>query len=286
MPHVLGKIYLTGCETRVTADRKLTLFTIPKAFEGPFAVIQENALESWSRLRPECNIILVGDEKGVEDTARKGGFGNVKDVRRNAYGTPLLDDAFHQVAEQTDTPYLGYVNADILLLNDFTNAFARLSKLMNRFVMVGQRRNMDVPDRISFDPFWEERMRRLALETGALYAGIDYFVFNRNLFLENIPPFAVGRLSWDNWFLYAARQRGAAVVDVTQVVLTIHQNHVYPLGGWKPQETERNLDLLGGPANLFTLSESTHILRADGLVVRCRSCYPNCVCNPLNDWAE
>jgi len=36
----------------------LTLFTIPKAFQGHTGVIQRNAIRSWTLLRPECEIIL------------------------------------------------------------------------------------------------------------------------------------------------------------------------------------------------------------------------------------
>jgi hypothetical protein len=47
----------------------LTIFTIPKPFRGHIEVIQRNAIESWLRLRPQCEIILCGDDPGVAEAA-------------------------------------------------------------------------------------------------------------------------------------------------------------------------------------------------------------------------
>ena len=47
----------------------LTMFTIPKAFRGDFDIIQKNAIRSWTLLRPECEIILFGNEEGTAEMA-------------------------------------------------------------------------------------------------------------------------------------------------------------------------------------------------------------------------
>ena len=51
----------------------LTLFTIPKAFEGHSGVIQRNAIKSWTLLQPQCEIILMGDDEGTGEAAAEMG---------------------------------------------------------------------------------------------------------------------------------------------------------------------------------------------------------------------
>jgi hypothetical protein len=256
----------------------LTLFTTPKPFVGHIGQIQRNAIRSWTLLAPECEVILFGDEPGAAATAAEFGIRHVPQLRRNQFGTPLLDDLFAQAKQLASHDVLAYVNADIILMKDFLEAVRQVAGCRKRFFMVGQRRNIDVNEPLSFDPNWEQRLRKLALRKGDFYTGIDYFVFPRNLW-EKIPPFAIGRVYWDNWLLYAARLRKAAVIDVTPVVLAIHQNHMYKPGVMNGPEPAVNQALLEAAVNLFTTWEATHVLTRQGLKVRCRSCYPACVCN-------
>ena len=62
--------------------------------------------------------------------------------------------------------------------------------------------------------------------TAALHppAGSDYFAYPRDVDWQ-MPPFAVGRIVWDNWTLRRARQLSLQVIDATRVVPAIHQNH-------------------------------------------------------------
>jgi hypothetical protein len=256
----------------------LTIFTTGKPFEGHIGVIQRNALASWKLLHPDCEIILLGDEDGAAEAAADLELKHIPSIARNEVGTPLLDDLFYKAKQAARHEVLAFVNADIILMRDFMAAVEQVVSFRKRFLMIGQRRNAVVTEPLSFDPLWEERLRKLVHRTAAFCAGIDYFVFPRNLW-STVPPFAVGRFFWDNWPVYAARLRKAVVVDATPVVLAAHQNHEYATGVVGGDESYRNWDLIEGPQNLFTTWEASHILTADGIKIRCRSCYPLCVCN-------
>ena len=113
---------------------------------------------------------------------------------------------------------------------------------------------------------WEQAARELAAREGKLHkpTGIDYFLFTPRLF-DPIPPFAIGRTAWDNWLIYRARSRRAAVIDATRDVLAIHQNHDYAHGGgykavWKGSEARTNFELAGGDAHIFTIWDASHVL--------------------------
>ena len=59
----------------------VTLFTLPKAFSGHTAIIQRNAFASWKLLQPEVEIIILGDDDGVAETATEFGFKHIPVVR-------------------------------------------------------------------------------------------------------------------------------------------------------------------------------------------------------------
>lgn len=254
----------------------LTIFTIPKAFEGHSGTIQWNALRSWTLLAPRCEVVLCGDDPGVAEAAAAFGVRHLPEIACTDYGTPLLDDAFAKVAAVAAYPTLCYVNADIILLDDLLDAVRRVR--FPEFLLVGRRRNVDIDHRWDFDADdGHDRLVRFVAETGELAPpdAIDYFVFTPNGRLENLPPFAVGRPGWDNWFIFNARQAGTPVVDATEVVTAVHQNHDYghipKKSGkrWAGPEATQNRELLaasgGGAVQPFSVWDATHRLTADAL---------------------
>ena len=80
----------------------LTIFGIPKPFEGHFGVIQRNAIQSWTRLSPRCQVLLFGDETGTAEMAAEVGAQHIPKVERNEFGTPLLQDLFRQAIERAN----------------------------------------------------------------------------------------------------------------------------------------------------------------------------------------
>ena len=243
----------------------LTIFATPKPFRGHIAVIQRNAIRSWTLLRPACEIILMGNDEGTAEIAAEFGLRYVPDVARTSFGTPLVSDLFQQAQQLSVNNLFCYVNSDILLMSDFMQAIQRVMDQKSRFLLVGHRWNLDVKEVLEFKPNWEEKLRsqvkKFATLAGA--GAIDFFVFPRDL-LGEIPPFAIGRPAWDNWMLYRARSLSVPLIDATPVVMAVHQNHDYshhPHGGlWKGDELLANVKLAGSVAHAFSLVDATHLL--------------------------
>ena len=250
----------------------LTFLTIPKPFRGRIGAIQRNALRSWSMLRPACHIILFGDEDGTAEAAAEFDAGHVPDVALTEFGTPLLNDLFKRAPRLADTPLLCYANADIILMDDFMRAAGAVNRLKRPFLMIGQRRDLDVSQPLDFTPGWEEKLRARALREGRLLGpiGIDYFLFPRGLW-RDIPPFAVGRPGWDNWMLWKGRSMGARLIDATPSVMAVHQKHDYghhpdgKQGLWQGPEAQRNRELAGKVASRFSVDDATHLLTSKGV---------------------
>lgn len=255
----------------------LTIFSIPKAFKGHTGVIQRNAIESWTKLEPRPEIILLGNDEGTMEVARGHGLRHLPNVARSDHGTPLLSDLFRQAEAAATAPYLCYVNADIILLSDFMRAAETAQKEFPKSLLVSKRINFDVTETLEFGAGWEEIIKRRASATGRdeHYSGIDVFVFPKGMYRE-IPDFAIGRLWFDHWLIKAVRQQDLPVVDASLVAPVLHQNHDYGhvAGGeeqvWRGQEAARNFQLYGGVEHAFTLLDVTHEVTPDGAIRRVR----------------
>jgi hypothetical protein len=253
----------------------LTIFALPKAFQGHTKIIQTNAIYSWTKLRPSCEIILFGNDDGTAEIAAELGLRHVPEVTQNEYGTPLVSSLFNMAQGLARYDIMAYVNSDIILTSDFPEAVRRIQK--ERFLLIGRRWDMDVEEPLDFEsPDWENGLLARLAENGKIHgrSGLDYFVFPRGMY-GDIPPFAIGRTAWDNWLIYRARSLGVPVIEVTGAVTIVHQNHDYAKfqtgdkdsarGERKGVEGMRNRQLLGSPYRSFNLWDATHILTSDGL---------------------
>jgi hypothetical protein len=252
----------------------LTIFTTCKPFQGKFETLQRNALRSWARLRPKCEVVVIGNEPGVEESCRELGFRQVAEVPRSESGAPLLDGLISVAEGATRTDLLALVNADIMLTRDLIPAVEVVRQRFSGFLIIARRWNVDLDGAWDFTPVnWEAVLRNYARTRGSLeavYGGMDVFVFPRGLF-RNLPSFVIGRTRWDSALIYETRKLGLPVVDVTDAVTSVHQNHDYShhpqntAGVYKGPEALRNESLLGGPQFIFSALNATHVLGPSGL---------------------
>ncbi len=230
----------------------VTLFALPKPFEGHNGVIQRNALQSWTRMMGNPQLILLGDDAGVPETAAELGLEYGGPLERTEFGTPRLDHLFNRGQELARHDLVVYCNADIILAPDFPLHFKQIGDHFENFLMIGQRWDLDITEPIDFnDPDWMMQQKARIMREGCLHrhSGVDYFAFRKGLY-PTIPPMAVGRVAWDNWLVMEAGRQNAAVVDASDAIFAIHQNHDYAHGGgyqavWKGNDAQRNLKLAG-----------------------------------------
>ena len=242
---------------------ELTLFSAPKPFIDPhIAIIQRNAIKSWLQLGDEVQIILIGEEAGLAGVAAEYKILLLSEIARNEQGTPLVSSIFSLARQVSDSPLLAYVNADILLFPDFIEAGRLVSQQIDRFLIIGQRWDLDIDQVIDFSSGWEQRMKAIIKTKSSLHvpAGSDFFIYPRTIF-TSIPDFAIGRAGWDNWMIYNAHKQGWPVVDTTPFLMVVHQNHDYThLPEGKPhynlEESKQNMALAGGVNRMYTILDS------------------------------
>ncbi|HKY55366.1 MAG TPA: hypothetical protein VJM08_13705 [Anaerolineales bacterium] len=255
----------------------ITLFSAPKPFTDPhIAMIQCNAIKSWTLL-PDVEVILLGEEIGLAKVAQEMGVKHIPHVACNQSGTPLISSMFQLARENSKSPLLCIINADMILMYDFVEAARRSRLQRDKFVLLSQRWDLNLTQPIEFTEGWQNRLSSMVHRQGTLHrpAGSDFFLFPKSCYQE-IPDFAIGRAGWDNWMIYKARKENWTVIDCTPSIMIMHQNHDYShLPGGKPHyehpDTNENIRLAGGQGPVrYTILDATHQLTKDGKLVRPR----------------
>ena len=245
----------------VEVRKVLTFFTTAKPFRGRTGIIQRNALKSWTLLDSNVEVILFGDDEGAAEVALELGIRHEPHVQRNEYGSKRLDYMFATARTIARHDILCYVNCDIILMDDFCGALDRVRAAQSKFLMVGQRWDVDIHRPWDFtSSYWQVRLRSVVLSRGQQRPPewIDYFAFTKGLYGSTLPPFVVGRVYWDNWLVWRALNLGA-VVNASECVMAVHQNHDYSyhiqgkLGVWNDTESQANLRWAGGYKHLRTI---------------------------------
>lgn len=207
----------------------LTLFSIPKPFRDPhIAMIQRNALLSWSLL-PGVEVILGGDEEGVAEACQEFGFRHLPDLATSEHGTPRLDDLFARVHEVARHEMLCFSNGDIVFGPDLLDGAHACRAKFGRFLVVGARYNLDVTESLAADNTAIRDLQEKAEAAADLsrVGSSDYFLVTQTSGYDKLPPLLVGRAGWDNWMMFQARESRIPLIDATEGIVPVHQNHGY-----------------------------------------------------------
>jgi hypothetical protein len=254
----------------------LTILSTPKAFRGIFAVIQRNAIESWTHLTPRPDIILFGTDEGTAEICAELGITHVPEVASTAEGTPLISDMFLQGQALATTPVVCWSNADVIYTDRLLDAARTVAARTTPAYVVGQRTDIDQLEPLPFGAGWQDRLTARAEADGERKPlnWIDYFMFTRGLFPE-LPPFAIGRPGYDPWLIWRAADLGADVIDATTYVPAIHQRHDYSHVGTREDafngaEAKQNAAIVDDWRHYHSIAYATLAFDADGAVVPAR----------------
>jgi len=249
----------------------LTFVALPKPFIGHIGIIQRNAIQSWLALKPCPRVILFGDEEGTAEVAREFGIDHVPEVECNEFGTPMLPSVFLTAQKMSSDDWMCYINCDIFLVSDFMPSVEKVIQKMKQCMIVGWCTNLDVRERVDFsDPEWEQKMLSFMHEKGTKRGNTsDYFVYRKGMY-PYYPPLILGRAYFDIWVIYEARRLKIPVVNATDAITAIHQNHFYTAvagedtGSHNGEEAQRNLDIIGKKYYVYRPTEASHKLTKGG----------------------
>ncbi len=252
----------------------ISIFACPKPFTNPhIATIQRNAITSWTLLQPRPEIIIFGEEEGTSDICNELGLRHSPEMARNEHGTPLLNNIFQMASRMATHQHVCFINADIVLMEDFMSAVRTVSVWRQQFLMVGRRWDVGITQPLEFrDPQWRENLKTTVQDCGKqqLPTWIDYFVFPKGLY-QNLPAFAIGRPFYDNWLIWQTARLKAPIVDASASVMAVHQNHDYShvpggeMAASRVKEGQNNSRLAGGWRHCYTIEDATYRLTPSGI---------------------
>jgi hypothetical protein len=254
----------------------LTFFTTCKPYRGHDAIIQRNALKSWTLLHPDVEVIVFGDEYGAAEICAELGLRHEPKVERYESKLPYANAMFARAQQTARHEYLCYSNCDIILFRDFLVAFEKALAWKKRFLMVGQRWDTDVTKLIDFSAAdWAKKTHDVAITSGYLQSPdfLDFFVFPKGLY-DSVPPLVVGYAYWDHWMVWRALAAGYPVLDASACVVPVHQNHGYTTtperkkGSRTDATAMRNFELSAHGRHLRAMADSTHRMSSTGQIRR------------------
>ena len=196
----------------------MKVFSTPKPWKGLINVIQRNAIRSWLRQTEPADICLYGDDYGTKEACAEFGLEH-RSCKLTSYGTPNIGWIFRDMGSEEDVK--AYINADIIMSND--GAFRAITAHQPPFTATAARMGFSITDEIINWEYLYEALK-LFLSTATPRCGVDIFIFT---YLPPMPDFALGRGSWDKWFVATARESPFPFYDLSKDFWTIHQTHNY-----------------------------------------------------------
>lgn len=254
------------------AQPRLAFYAWPKPFTKPhIATIQRNAIRSWQLLEPRPDIMLFGNDPGIAEAAQELGVQHIPEGPPLVDSVPRVKDLAAAAEQLSSAPFLCFINADIILTQSFVEGVAKAAPL-GRFLLGASPWDTDVPEMVEYGPGWEEKLRARAYAANCLRPrhSADFIAHPRG-FLIDAPEVLAGRWYVDNGLMWFARKSGAALIDGTSGILTIHQSHDYGhLGQFEKRHMDSegaiwNLRCIGGDWHLYTWSNATHTYSAAGV---------------------
>ena len=224
-------------------------------------------------MSPKPKVILFCEDSDTAGVLSGLDVELVSDIETNSYGTPLVSDMFKQADALASSDVVAFVSADIILTHRIPEAARRAIEWSKRFLLVAQRHDVDERRLLDFDEGWEDRWAAPAIARGKLHSpgAIDLFMFPRGQY-EHMPPFAIGRTSYDNWILWNTVATNIALIDATAFVTLIHQNHDYghapKVDVWDGAEARENRKWVKHWSNFYSIAHATHAMDADGNIGR------------------
>jgi hypothetical protein len=207
---------------------------------------ETDALASWTKLVPPHNVIVFAADTATCDfVKRRYAFRCELDTQcmNQDYQRPEIGCVWKRAVQLSSTELMSYVNADIMLFEDFTDTIKAVSNQLgnSHFVLVGKRTDQEpVPNPIELDSERDELYQAAQTRTAHNSGAMDYWVFRRSV-LDLVPrtyktfmPFLAGVYRWDNVLLSKfILSDNVTVVDSTKAITALHIDSPRQVKQWE-----------------------------------------------------
>jgi hypothetical protein len=254
----------------------IAILSSPRPFIGEFNRIQTNAIKSWMSLDSNIDIFLIDDEQSTCSSLLTASYYSaisiIHPLASSPWGTPLIDGPINQLLSSKKYSHVCFVNTDIILDNRFVDLISFLTRCsFTNYICMGQRHNIDVPFTLDYISATDRPMPNPWILPRSLHppTGMDYWIMPCSSSLV-FPPFISGRPGMDSWLAWYHVSNHLPLIDATNFLQVLHQNHPYPAKKFEyfKDETDYNLTVAGGYSNMLSLRFASHLINSSGDVIR------------------
>lgn len=276
----------------------MILFSSPKPFTPETLPVQISAIRTWKQALPQAQVVLFGNEPGLDSVCREEGIQHGGGVETDGGGHEILSSIFRKAKNLEPRGLQIYLNSDILLDESAAVAVASLQSFPGPFLATARRRCLPPwsgPARTGGELAALLKSHESPVRWGSA-CSLDIFLF-RDFPVETMPEFRIGHAAWDNWMIFQARCRGIPSIDLSRVLRPFHFDHDYSYSRNNPQPRERNraldlrnLELLDGESKKFHMGYCDRevirgrIVRRSGAAFAQRQLEFLRICRPWHRW--
>ncbi len=221
----------------------LTIFSTCRSFDiEEFAIIQRNAITSWTLLNPRPEIFLMGNEPGVREICEELNINHIDCIKYSEYGTPLLNSMMEIAEEIASNNTLLLVSSDVVLPKILTKTVEAVTANFKEFCGVARKLQQETITPLDFSKNWENEVRQ-NIKWNLITSG-DFFLYPKG-YWDKIPEFVIGRAFCDSWLFWESSQKGN-MIDLTEIEIIDYKHSYNNLPeGWT-KERMQNLILWEG----------------------------------------
>ncbi|XXQ33419.1 Nucleotide-diphospho-sugar transferase domain-containing protein [Plasmodiophora brassicae] len=235
-----------GLTGSMNPDAILTLVITPKSLSSHRNAVSEAKVRFAFRMMaslPDVNVVVLSRNCQVLLLAREMGLPTFQFTT----GSDVEDLTYRHVLHVVDrvipstSPAVGFSNSDIIFdrsLGDTVRAALAhaTSSGWRSWFLQGTRTNFDLPPEnldslmSSWNAEHPPALKDIVAASGRTFHidAQDYFIFNRGIELNwhCMPPFLLGGVYFDNWFVGLVNTKpGMEVIDGSQTILAAHIAH-------------------------------------------------------------
>ena len=204
----------------------ISLVTAFKKFQGNYDRIQKSAIFSWNS--NDLQVIAPYNEIGIKESCKD--FQNitfiegVKRGRELGFSTqaPIFKDLIEKALPVTGAPMVGFLNADIVLLEDFSK---KIEKILEKYgydiFITGSRSDI----RLDYYANDDQSYKKVQAEPRIPFSGSDIFITSKfiwRLLISGMPEFIMGRCCLSDWLCLQAQVKKLKKYNCTNFLPTLH----------------------------------------------------------------
>lgn len=254
----------------------IAILSSPRPFVGEFNRIQTNSIKSWLSLDSNIDIFLIDDEQSTCRSLLTDPYYSTISILPplafSPWGTPLIDGPINKLLSSKKYTHVCFVNTDIVLDNRFVDLISFLTRCpFTSYICMGQRHNIDISFTLTYESASDRPNPNPWILPRSLHppTGMDYWIMPCSTSLV-FPPFISGRPGMDSWLAWYHVSNRLPLIDATNFLQVLHQNHPYPAKQFQyyKDEADFNLSVAGGYSNMLSLRFASHRINSAGAVTR------------------